>query len=260
MISRRRTRSCCFVAWLTVTVVLSLGGAELPASVDLRPSFKEWGLTQRLQGGRGTCSVFAMVGAIEYALAHKEQRGTILSPEFLNWASNDVTQSNADGSFFSDLWTGFERHGICPESDQPYRDTFDPALKPAAAALEHASAPKAAGLRLHWIKPWDVQTGLTEGQFAEIKQTLARRWPVCGGMRWPRNEVWEHGVLKMVPSEEVFDGHSVLLVGFRDDPSLPGGGVFLIRNSGRGEPDSSLSYAYARAYINDAVWIDHKAP
>jgi len=47
----------------------------LPSSVDLRPFFDKWGLTPRTQGKRGTCSVFAVVGALEFAAA-KQQADT----------------------------------------------------------------------------------------------------------------------------------------------------------------------------------------
>ena len=92
----------------------------------------------------------------------------------------------------------------------------------------------------------------------EIKRALARGWPVCGGFLWPNNEgpLWKNGVLQMCPRSDVMDGHSVLLVGFRDDKTQPGGGVFLIRNSAGACRDSMLSYEYIRAYMNDAAWID----
>jgi lysophospholipase L1-like esterase len=126
-------------------------------------------------------------------------------------------------------------------------------------ALRAAKEMGRSGLSLHWIKPWDVLTGLTEDQFLGLRRVLTQRWPVCGGFRWPKAEHWRDGVLEMAPPEEVFDGHSVLLVGFRDDPGQPGGGVFLIRNSGRGVHDGALPYAYVRAYMNDGAWIDGPA-
>ncbi len=52
------------------------------------------------------------------------------------------------------------------------------------------------------------------------------------------------------------DGHSVLLVGFRNDGTQPGGGVFLIRNSAGPSRDGMMTYDYVRAYLNDAAWID----
>ncbi len=228
---------------------------NLPISIDLRPAFAKWGLPLRSQGSRGTCSVFAMTGAIEYALASRRQAGTVLSVEFLNWASNQATTNSADGGFFADLWAGFERYGICAETNLPYRSEYDPHLRPDKTALRTAKKAIAAQLHLKWIKPWNVATGLTEDQFQAIKRTLARGWPVCGGLRWPKQESWKQGVLQLVPPAEVFDGHSVLFVGFRDDPAQPGGGVLLIRNSGGGVQDGAMPYDYVRAYLNDAAWI-----
>ena len=55
--------------------------------------------------------------------------------------------------------------------------------------------------------------------------------------------------------EDVYDGHSVLLTGYTRDPAQPGGGQFLIRNSGGDGSDGYLTYAYAAEYMNDAAWI-----
>lgn len=235
-------------------------GAEAPAAeVDLRPAFKQWGFEPRLQGGRGTCSVFTVAGALEYALARKTGERPLLSVEFLNWASNQVAGRMQDGSFFSDLWRGFSVHGVCPESDMPYRDRFDPTLTPSDRAKENARRLLQEGLRLHWIKEWDPNTGLTEEQLAVIKEVLGRRWPVCGGFRWPKNVQWNEEVLAMAPPEGVFDGHSVLIVGYRDDPAQAGGGVLIFRNSNSDGRDGHMTYEYARAYMNDAAWIDCEA-
>jgi len=256
MLSGRRLVPFAF--FLLPPLLFASGPQPLPSSIDLRPIFTNWNIPQRLQGGRGTCSVFTVAGAVEYALASQQRHATVLSVEFLNWASNQVTKQAEDGSFFSDLWTGFCRYGACPETDMPYQAKFDRAIRPSPAALQKAAQLRSAGLRLHWIKPWDVKTGLTQEQFLQIKQALAKQWPVCGGMRWPKQERWVNAILQMAPPEGVFDGHSVLFVGYRDDPKQPGGGVFLVRNSGRGEHDAAIPYAYAMAYLNDALWIDHE--
>jgi C1A family cysteine protease len=60
----------------------------------------------------------------------------------------------------------------------------------------------------------------------------------------------------MCEPHEVFDGHSVLLSGYRDEPSHSGGGLFLIRNSGGPERHGAFPHAYARTYMNDAAWIE----
>ncbi|MCC2672469.1 MAG: Papain family cysteine protease [Armatimonadetes bacterium] len=229
---------------------------EARPSVDLRPQLTKWGLETRPQGSRGTCSVFAMVGAIEFATAAKQGRGTPLSVEFLNWAAHRAVRRRADGGFFSEIWQGYEKFGICPEEALPYRPAFDPELLPQVSAVRKAQEARSLGLRMQWIKEWDVRTGLTDAQLAGVRATLASGSPVCAGLRWPKRERWDAGVLRMCEPDAVFDGHSVLLVGYRDDSTQPGGGVFLIRNSSGPSRDGALPYAYVRAYANDAAWVE----
>ncbi len=231
----------------------------LPEAVDLRPAFEHWDLPRRQQGARPTCSVFTMTGALEYAAAKRQGHCPRLSVEFLNWAANQACGDREDGGFFSDLWKGFSAYGICTEADLPYRPVFNPGELPRAAALADAKTRLLLGLRLHWIKEWDVHTGLLPEQLLAIRQTLSQGWPVCGGFRWPKREQWVNGVLQMCPAEAVRDGHSVLLVGYRRDAAQPGGGVFVFRNTGGDGQDGAMPYAYAGAYMNDAVWVDYLA-
>lgn len=232
----------------------------LPASVDLRPAFDKWGLARRTQGKRNTCSVFTVVGALEYAAAIKQGHAERFSVEFLNWGANKVVGEDEDGAFFSDLWKAFAVYGICREQTLPYRAAFDPALAPAPEVLAEAKTRLALGLQHHWIKEWNVKTGLTDEHLLAIKRTLSQGWPVCGGFRWPKQPKWSDDVLQMCPPDAVYDGHSILLVGYREQTNQPGGGVFLFRNTNNGGRDGSMPYTYAQAYMNDAVWIDPDAP
>jgi len=232
--------------------------APLPSSTDLRPEFTKWNLPSRRQGRRPTCSAFAVTGALEFALARHRGHGEVLSVEFLNWASNDAIGQAYDGGFFSDLWKGYLAHGICTEKEMPYAPTFDPAKPPATNIVSDAKTNLALGLQLHWIKRWNVRTGLKEQEFLGIKQTLTKGWPVCGGFRWPNHEKWSNGILQMAATNEVYDGHSLLLVGYRDEPAQPGGGVFVFRNSSGGR-DGQMPYAYAQTFMNDAAWIDSES-
>jgi hypothetical protein len=229
----------------------------LSGKADLRPVFQRFGLGPRQQGGRPTCSAFTMAGALEFAVAKRQHHGCRLSIEFLNWAANKVCGDREDGGFFSDLWKGFAAYGICTEEDLPYQAKFNPALLPNATTMADAKTRLALGLRLHWIKEWNVNTGLTDEHVAAIKRTLEQGWPVCGGFRWPKQEQWVDNVLQMCPSNAVRDGHSVLLVGYRDEGGQPGGGTFLFRNTSHGGQDGAMSYAYAQAYMNDAAWVDY---
>jgi hypothetical protein len=221
--------------WRSILVFCLLGslftGWAPAQSVDLRPAFREMGLAPRRQGNRPTCSVFTLAGAVEYAVAKRQGHAPRLSVEFLNWASNKACSDTQDGGFFSDLWKGFAAYGICAEAEMPYESKFDASRLPSPGALADAKTRLALGLRLHWIKEWNVNTGLTEPQFEGVKRTLAQGWPVCGGFRWPKQEQWTEGVLQMCPANAVRDGHSVLLAGYRDDAAQPGGGVFIFRNT-----------------------------
>jgi hypothetical protein len=228
----------------------------LPRSTDLRPTMQQWGLIPRVQGKRGTCSVFTMVGALEFAAARKQGQVSRLSVEFLNWASNKEIHEDQDGGFFSDLWKGFAAYGVCPEADLQYRPAFDSQLAPGSSVLAKAKEMLSLGLRMHWIKEWDVKTGLTDAQLVGIKRTLGRGWPVCGGFRWPKQAKWENDVLQMCPSDAVYDGHSVLVVGYRDEATFPGGGVLLFRNTAGDGHDGAMPYAYAMSFMNDATWVD----
>ncbi|HML76216.1 MAG TPA: DUF2961 domain-containing protein [Anaerohalosphaeraceae bacterium] len=228
-----------------------------PDNVDLRPAFQKMELAPRVQGNRNTCSVFTVAGAIEYALAKKQGKPTRLSVEYLNWAANDHLAQKTDGGYFSDIWKGFIDHGACPEQDMPYQDKYNPELAPDKKLRTLAAQAHTADLRLHWIKEWNPNTGLTDTHLAQIKQVLGRQWPVCGGFRWPKKPVWTDDVLNTPPADGVIDGHSVLLVGYRDDPRQPGGGMFIFRNSNNGGRDGWMTYEYACTYMNDAVWIDY---
>ncbi len=270
----RSTWIACYLAALTFTAIAgatqcsadepakentAATSAKLPPSVDLRPLFKDCGLAPRVQGERNTCSLFVICGAIEYAVASKQNLAVPLSVEFLNWAGNQTGKETLDGACFSELWKGLAAHGICPETEMPYQEYFDSTSKPSKQAIAHAAKLRDLGLQLHWIKEWDIHKGLNDEQLVEIKRTLARRWPVGGGFLWPKRRYakWEDGLLKMCPRDQVEDGHSVLLVGYRDDPRQPGGGVFLIRNSAGKLRGGMLSYEYVKAYMNDAIWIDY---
>jgi hypothetical protein len=235
------------------------GSANLPAGVDLRPVLEEFGLTACRQGARNTCSVFTMTGALEFAVAKRQGHCPRLSVEFLNWAANKACGHTNDGGFFSEMWKGFSAYGICLEEDLPYKAEFNPATLPPLAAMANAKTRLGLGLRLHWIKEWDVKTGLTDAHIAAIKRILSTGWPVAGGFRWPKEPTWAGDVLQLCGPEAVRDGHSVLLAGYRDDAAQPGGGVFIFRNTSNPWRDGLMPYAYARDYMNDAVWIDYEA-
>ena len=157
---------------------------------------------------------------------------------------------------------GLNALGICTADRMPYASKPDPNRKPSAAALADAR-PLRQRWRVEWIKRWSIDSPVTDRQLSEIKQALANGHPVACGLRWPKT-LSGYKLLDVPPPDKVFDGHSIALVGYQDDPTSNGGGRLRFRNSsgpnwgdkGYGE----MSYAYVRAYADDAVWLRYGEP
>lgn len=205
-----------------------------PVRVDLGPDFVRWQLPIKKQAQRNTCSVMAMVGGMEYAVSKKLRRGMQLSPEYLNWACNQIIHNTKDdrGQFFHHLLQGYEKYGICEASQMPYAARFNPQYLPSHNATNSARWVKAMGLRAHWIKTHDGKAGVSAEHIEQIKETLRQGWPVCAG-----------------------SFHSLLMVGYEDSREKPGGGEFFLRDSGGGN-EKTMSYDAAQKRLCDIVWFD----
>lgn len=208
----------------------------LLTEVDLRPRLIELGLPPRPQGARGTCSIFTTCEAIEFAMAVRDGKATRLSPEYLNWAASQVVGRPSDGNYFHNALAGFEKHGICSERRMPYQKALDPNAAPsseAAAEAGHARDEARDTIKVRWIVPWNANHfGVNDEQFAEIKRVLASGYPVAAG-----------------------SGHSRLLVGYRDDKSAPGGGIFLTEDSALNRFDE-VTYEFVRKEVADVFWVE----
>lgn len=206
--------------------------SAIPASIDLNTNFEKWQLPLRSQGRRNTCSVFATVEAMEYALARKLGRGIVLSTEFANWAGDQAIRRAQDGHYFSSVIRGYEAHGICAEEDMPYSKNFDATYQPSEKAIAAAQELKKTGLEFHWLRPNDGTKGITDDHIAKAKEVLAAGWPIAAGSY-----------------------HSILFVGYTDDPALEGGGQFLVRDS-NGNREHTLTYEAAKKRMCDLFWVE----
>lgn len=208
----------------------------LPPVVDLRPELMRLGLGPRPQGARGTCSIFTTCAALEFALARVRSHPVRLSPEYLNWAAARALGRPSDGNFFHNALAGFAADGLCSERAMPYAAAYSATRQPDAEALAEAADVRAlasTALAVRWIVPWKEAThGVTEAQLVEIRRVLARGYPVAAG-----------------------SGHSRLLVGYRDAPLAPGGGVFITQDSALDRFDE-VSYDFVRREVADVFWMD----
>jgi hypothetical protein len=247
----------------TVTLRRPTTLSRLP-QVDFRPTIESLGLGVRQQGSRGTCSVFTLTFLLEYAYRTRLTTGSNdLSEEYLNYASNLVTNTTADGDFFDNLDRGYQNWGIVPETTQPYQSM--PVTTIAQAILDAGRL--WTRFTADFIKPWDSSKGASQAQLDRAIAYLDQNLAVAFGGWWPTSSAWGTtlvggiDVMNVPPlsqkSTMVFDGHSVPLVGYRKDATYAGGGYFVFRNSwGTGWGDDGYGYMpfqYVLDYANDLV-------
>jgi len=255
----RTSRLAFASAWFALAACALAGevppATALPAEVDLQPQFDRCGLAVKNQGGRPTCSLFAVTGLAEFEWGTAQPAAaTRFSEEFLAWGANDATGTAGDQAMFHEATQALQRYGMCREDDMPY-DAGSSSLPSEAARRDARSRDS---WRVIWIKRWNIANGLSSEQSAAIREQLSAGHPVAVGMRWPTHpQLDEHAQLTTAPGTGVVDGHSVLLVGYRDDASQPGGGSFKLRNSFGPEWGAAgyawLSYDYVQQYTNDAL-------
>ena len=154
-----------------------------------------------------------MTRAIEFALSRKEGHGVPLSDEYLNWACNQVIGNVGPGAvdrgqFFEHSWQGYVTHGICRREKMPWKARFDPAYAPSPDALDDAKDLRRVAFAWREI----TGQGMSDADVVKrAKAILVAGWPLLAG-----------------------SGHSLLVVGYEDDPKSPGGGRFVVEDSGTG--------------------------
>jgi len=235
----------------------------LPSKASLLRDFGELGLAPRQQGSRDTCSLFVIAALAGFECAKGISGPHVpLSEEFLIWAAKEACGKKREQAMFYEAAHGLNTFGICCETLMPYADKNDAKRKPSAEALADAKG-RSGRWRVQWIKRWDIQRPLGDAELRAIKGALASGHPVACGLRWPKS-LRGHELLDVPGAEQVADGHSIAFVGYEDDLRKNGGGVFLFRNSaGTHWGDNGygvMSYAYARAYANDALWLELGPP
>jgi hypothetical protein len=253
-------------AWLILFAIAGTAAAQgakaLPSHVDLRPQFENFGLACRAQGPRDTCSLFAITAVANFEAGRTaDGPHAALSEEFAIWAARKATGKTHDQAMFYEATCGLNTFGICAADLMRYSQKENSNERPSPRALADART-RSQRWRVHWIRRWNVSRPLNDEELTAIRHAIAGRHPVACGMRWPKS-MKGNQILAVPGKEHVFDGHSIALVGYDDDPRKPGGGVFRFRNSdGPGWGDGGyglISYAYVRAYANDAIWL-HEGP
>jgi C1A family cysteine protease len=197
----------------------------------------EYDLTDQLtdvkdQGNRGTCVAFSAVAVREFLAGSQPD----LSEQFLYWWCDDHDPVPEEpGTTVEMGFNGLFQAGVCKESTWRYNSE---AIKgnegqgpPPAGASDEAKDYKITKI-----------LDLDENSIDELKKCLngtndlpgrpiAFSIPVYNSWLLS-NAVMLSGQITMpLPGEEVEGGHAMVMVGYQDDASVPGGGFFIIRNS-----------------------------
>jgi Papain family cysteine protease len=252
---------CCLIGaalFLLRGIDTACGQERIPKTVSLIGEFQKLGPAPSPQGDRDVCSLYAITALAEFeSNRHSARPKGRLSEEYLIWAANDACGKHHDQAMFYEAIHGLNEFGICAAERMLYASKSDPNRKPSAAAVADAESLRQRW-QVEWIKRWSLDQRLTESELLGIKRALVAGHPVACGLRWPKT-LRGYKLLGVPPPGQVYDGHSIALVGYKDDPAKKGASVFQFRNSfgpdwgnkGYGE----ISYAYLQAYANDALWL-----
>jgi hypothetical protein len=234
--------------------------AASPREADLKPQFDKFGLEARLQGGRGACTLFAVTALADFEYARKMGGPPHpFSEEYLVWSTHDASNRKDDSAVIFRAVHFLNQLGICADQYMPYAGKKEDAITDPSAEARANAKLHAGRWKVHWIRRLDFKQRLTDNELRAIKKALIAGHPVAISMALPK-KLKGASLLEVPAADAVGYGHSIALVGYSDNDK-PGGGVLHFRNSwgpgwgtaGYGE----LSYAYARAYLYDAVWLEY---
>ena len=244
------------------SVAPQLSDAPLPPCVRLMDKL----FPIRDQGQRGTCVAFASVALREYI----DACSTELSEQFLYWACKQLDGlPDEAGTFVHTAMSALSTKGVCSRHDWPYNP--EPTPGDEAQSPPPDKRERLEHLALAFVMPYT--RSVAPNSVNHYKQILSGA-DGLGGMpivisslvfnSWFRSAATnQSGKITMpLPGEPPLSGgHAMSIVGYQDDPSVPGGGYFIVRNSWSAawaarSPEAAghamMPYAYVEQYVVEA--------
>ena len=231
-------------------------GARLPSAGPprtLAASFPP----PRNQGQRGTCVAFASVALLEYHLYDASPKTRRHAEQFVYWAckQNDG-YPDAEGTLVSVARDALRQRGACLHKTWRYR--------PLPQAGNESQAPPPAGAETEALKYLCRTVRRVAAKNPDrLREQLDARRPVVLSVRtfpaWDYPTTADTGEIPLpIPGEMPDGGHAVCVVGYETNDRVPGGGLFVFRNSwgaswakphGRLGPGyGALPFAYVSKY------------
>jgi len=185
----------------------------------------------RNQGSRGTCVAHAV-------LAMREQLETAagsppdidLSEQFVYWWCKEHDGiPNVSGTYVSMGMRCLNEAGAPWEDIWPYvsHEQGDQGQGPPPPAAAHGDPARRTSrtISLNRADITGIKTCIAEGRAVAFSIPVFDSWYYSSATRrWGK-------ITLPLPYESVDGGHAMALVGYQDDPAVPGGGYFLVRNS-----------------------------
>lgn len=194
--------------------------------VDLRPRYREMGLFLKNQGRRPSCSIFALVSALEYEQGQMSGRAERLSEEFLIWATLQMHPGiPLDTAFsFTEVITALQTYGVPTHTEMP--NTYGKGMariEPEASVITSARERRSA--IPVWFRSDDPHL------IERLVSVLNQEKPIVIGVRWPSwHRLRRNFLLDTQPPLEGA-GHAVTLIGYRNPSGDPEATTFIFRNS-----------------------------
>jgi hypothetical protein len=195
----------------------------LPASVNLIPFMQPI----RNQGSRGTCVSFTLTALNEYILRRRNMLRD-LSEQHLYYEIKLIDGAPGGcGTWQVKAVNALRLRGQCRETVWPYN--------PNLPCNNHGARPFMA--RLDGLHYRLNTLAVPARSVLAYKMHMAKQRPVTISIpvwnSWYQSaETRRSGRITMrIGNEQAVGGHAVLLVGYQDTLSSPGGGFFLVRNS-----------------------------
>ncbi|WP_298820944.1 C1 family peptidase [Chloroflexus sp.] len=180
------------------------------------------------QGPRNTCVAFTIAAMVQ-ALSRDP---TDLSEQFIYWISKDRDRIPGDvGTNPLIALRAVAELGVCREETWPYRpepvDQLNPGHeRPSDAAFREARQRRISGVeQLPARDVNQIKAALAAGRPVLIGLMIGEHWTSSGQVRRIGR------VRRALPGEQKLGGHAMCALGYRDDPTAPGGGYFIVRNS-----------------------------
>jgi C1A family cysteine protease len=181
----------------------------------------------RAQGGRPTCAAFALTALNEYVRRHGSFDVDLSEQHLYYQAKRMDGDPNGCGTYLATAITILRDSGQCRESVWPYDPNLpcdDQGTPPDAAAADGLE------YQLHMVS-------VEENSVDAYKAQLAKAWPITVAI--PTYDSWfgspevrRSGRITMrIGDEAEAEGHALVIVGYQESTTSPGGGYFIVRNS-----------------------------